>query len=151
MAKIRLSGKNGKGLEVLLDPEDYEKFKDRKWHLLAGRYAANGHDYLHRLIMNAPKGMVIDHLNHNTLDCRKKNLRIVSQAENCKNVKSPGYYFEKWCNKWHVEYHKVNFGRYNSEDEAKRAIRLARSGLTKDAVKSKVKLEFANVSDNCFK
>jgi len=145
MAKIKLSGKNGKGLEVLLDPEDYEKFKNKKWHLLAGRYAANGHDYLHRLIMSAPKGMVVDHRNHNTLDCRKKNLRIVTQTENCHNTKIKGYYFEKWCNKWHVEYRKVNFGRYKTEKEAQRAIRLARSGLSKEIVKQKVKEEFFGV------
>lgn len=145
MKKIQLNGKYGKGLEVLLDDEDYEKFKNKKWHLLVGRYAANGHNYLHRLIMNAPKGKVVDHLNHNTLDCRKNNLRIVTQAENCKNIKSPGYYYEKWCNKWHVEYHKVNFGRYKTEEQAKRAIRLARSGLSREEVKIKIKKEYLSV------
>lgn len=145
MARIELSGKHGRGLSVILDDDDYEKFKGCKWHLLDGRYAANGHEYLHRLIMEAPKGKVVDHLNHNTLDCRKKNLRIVSQTENCQNVKSLGYCFEKWCQRWHVEYHKVNFGRYKTEDEARRAIRLARSGLSREDVKRKIKMEFANV------
>lgn len=145
MAKIKLTGKHGKGLEVILDDDDYEKFKNKKWHLLDGRYAANGHSYLHRLIMNAPKGKVVDHLNHNTLDCRKKNLRVVSQTENCQNVKSPGYYFDKFTNTWHVEYKKVNFGRYKTENEAKRAVRLARSGLTRNLVKQKIKAEFENV------
>lgn len=145
MAEIELSGKHGKGLKVILDDDDYEKFKHKKWHLLASRYAANGHHYLHRLIMNAPKGMVVDHCNHNTLDCRKANLRIVSQAENCRNVKGLGYYFEKWSNKWHVEHKGVNFGRYKTEDEAKRAIRLARSGLSRESVKKKVKSEFGYV------
>lgn len=142
---IRLSGKNGKGLEVIVDDDDYNKFNDRKWHLVAGRYAANGHSYLHRLIMDAPKDKVVDHINHNTLDCRKKNLRIVTQAENCANVKSPGYYFEKWCGRWHVEYRKVNYGRYKTEKEAKRAIRLARSGLNRETVKQKVAKEFCSV------
>lgn len=145
MSEIWLSGKHGKGLRVILDDDDYEKFKDKSWHLLDGRYAANGHSYLHRLIMNAPKGMVVDHINHNTLDCRKKNLRIVSQAENCKNVKTAGYYFEKWANRWHVEYRKVNFGRYKTELEAKRAIRLARSGLSREIVQQKIRMEFGNV------
>lgn len=142
MAEIKLSGKHGRGLSVILDDDDYERFKDMKWHLLVGRYAANGHDYLHRLIMKAPKGMDVDHLNHNTLDCRKKNLRVVSHTENCRNTKSPGYYYEKWCDRWHVEYRKVNYGRYKTEREAKRAIRLARSGLSRELVKQKVKLEF---------
>lgn len=145
MKEIELSGKRGKGLKVMLDDEDYFRFKDKKWHLLANRYAANGHDYLHRLIMNAPEGKVVDHLNHNTLDCRKKNLRIVSQTENCKNTRSPGYYFEKWIGMWHVEYKKVNFGRYRTEAQARRAIRLARSGLSREAVKNKVRMEFESV------
>ena len=145
MKKIELSGKRGKGLYVILDDEDFEKFKNKNCYLLARRYAATNNQYLHRLIMNAPKGKVVDHLNHNTLDCRKKNLRVVTQAENCKNTKSPGYYFEKTCNKWHVEYKKVNFGRYNTESEAKRAIRLARSGLSRDIVKQKIKREFSYV------
>lgn len=41
--------------------------------------------YLHRLIMNNPKGLVIDHINHNTLDNRKCNLRAVSQSVNRTN------------------------------------------------------------------
>lgn len=145
MPKIKLSGKHGRGLEVIVDDDDYEKFKGKSWHLLVGRYAANGHDYLHRLIMKAPKGMDVDHLDHNTLDCRKKNLRVVSHAENCRNTKRPGYYYEKWCNKWHVEYKKVNFGRYATEEQAKRAIRLARSGLSREKVKLKIKREFESV------
>lgn len=149
--KIQLSGKHGKGLEAIVDEDDYERFKDKKWHLSVGRYAANGHDYLHRLVLNAPKGEVVDHLNHNTLDCRKKNLRIVSQAENCKNTKTPGYYFERWIGKWHVEYRKVNFGRYETEEEAQRAIRLARSGVSRETVKQKIKKEFANVQNHCTK
>lgn len=143
MARISLSGKHGRGLEVIVDDDGYEKFKDKKWHLLDGRYAANGHSYLHRLIMDAPKGKVVDHLNHNTLDCRKSNLRVVTQTENCQNTNTPGYYFEKWSGKWHVEYRKVNFGRHRTEPEAKRAIRLARSGLSRESVKEKVRREFA--------
>lgn len=40
---------------------------------------------LHRLITGAPDGMVVDHINHNTLDNRRANLRVVTIAENTQN------------------------------------------------------------------
>lgn len=43
--------------------------------------------WLHRLIMsNCPKGMVIDHINGNSLDNTRKNLRITTQSINRQNT-----------------------------------------------------------------
>lgn len=42
---------------------------------------------LHRFLLDAPEGMVVDHINHNTLDNRKSNLRILTHAENHQNRK----------------------------------------------------------------
>ena len=71
--------------------------------------------YLHRLIMGAEKGQVVDHINHNTLDNRKYNLRPCTHQENCrnKNMRTDnksgviGVYFSKEHNKWRAQI-KIN-------------------------------------------
>lgn len=147
--QIRLSGKRGAGKCVLVDDDIYTKYGHLKWHISAERYACRknkveGNVFLHRLIMNAPAGMVVDHLNHNTLDCRRSNLRVCTQAENCKNVKvSKGYYFDRWIGLFNVQYRGKYFGRYKTEQEARRAYRLACSGLTMPEVKAKIRREFS--------
>lgn len=38
--------------------------------------------YLHRFILRAPKDLLVDHINRNTLDCRRGNLRLATPLEN---------------------------------------------------------------------
>lgn len=79
---------------IVIDLEDVEKCKNYKWFLsfdeILNSFYVKTSKYpysLHRVIMNCPKGFVVDHINHNTLDNRKENLRICTHAENMKNRK----------------------------------------------------------------
>ena len=66
----------------------------------------------HRLVTDCPKGMVVDHINHNTLDNRKENLRVCTNQENCENRKGcndtnvnskhRNVYWRKTQKTWHV-------------------------------------------------
>src|SRR5205085_1670250 len=70
--------------------------------------------WLHRFIMNTPKGMYTDHINFNKLDCRKENLRICTYAQNNQNRKLridskhryKGVGFNKRYGKW---YSRITF------------------------------------------
>jgi len=77
---------------AIVDAEDYEWLCKYKWYaqrVKRNYYARNrrkgGVVSMHRVILNAPRGLVVDHINHNSLDNRKKNLRLCTVAENCRN------------------------------------------------------------------
>lgn len=59
--------------------------------------------YLHRLITNAPKGTVVDHINGDTLDNRKENLRVCSTKE---NIRNQTLHKDKWQKYRGVDYVK---------------------------------------------
>lgn len=82
------------GAEALVDADDYEELAKFKWRQNPhGGYAIRYHRVsgknkpvtMHRVIMKAPTGMVVDHKNGNPLDNRKENLRLCTQRENNMN------------------------------------------------------------------
>jgi hypothetical protein len=42
---------------------------------------------MNTIILNCPKGLKVDHINHDTLDNRKRNLRITTNDKNTQNRK----------------------------------------------------------------
>jgi hypothetical protein len=85
--------------DCLIDKEDVKKIKDLFWNIRYDKRHPKCTPYveshpmgkrlhLHRFIMNCPDDMVIDHINGNSLDNRKENLRICTQQINTCNRKS---------------------------------------------------------------
>ena len=90
--KIIVTTKKYGTSEILIDEEDYEKAKKYHWYVQDGYATANIKENgkrntirLHRLVLNYFDKLFIDHINHNTLDNRKMNLRIVTSSENQQN------------------------------------------------------------------
>ena len=91
------------GKVALVDDEDYEKVNKFRWRLKSDScnnyaYAVNykeipGADSkfvsLHRFIMNFPKEMIVDHKDHDGLNCQKLNMRVCSVDSNMRNTTSP--------------------------------------------------------------
>jgi hypothetical protein len=95
MKKIRLTGKHATGAFefALVDDEDFDLVSPFRWKAtppLSGgkRYAVrnvrvDGRHVtvsMHRFLMNEPIGMDVAHVNHNTVDNQKANLRICDRS-----------------------------------------------------------------------
>lgn len=146
MKKVELNGNLGKGKFALVDDEDFELVSKHKWYFTryanssifikgsSGKFSRRGKSIkfsMHRLIMNAPKGMEIDHIDNNGLNNQKSNLRICTHADNMRNIQkykkktSSKYKGVCWGNhdkKWlsYIRYNnkRFNLGHYNNEIEA---------------------------------
>jgi len=82
--------------------------------------------YLHRLVLDPPPGLVVDHIDGNSLNNTRANLRAVSQRENTWNVRpSEGRGISlrkgKWrARMWH-EGHRLELGSYAAKEDAIKA------------------------------
>jgi len=126
------------GHKILIDKKDFIKLKDWHWSIhrsgmkVRGYKKGEGHKKyrwaLHRIILDAPKGVEVDHINGNSLDNRRKNLRLCTRAENCQNRRGWGKYgkcISKSGNKFMVNIYKNNerkyLGSFTSIKEAQKA------------------------------
>src|SRR5581483_4605210 len=83
------------GDSAFVDAEDLEAVSCYSWskakHGGAVAYTGGGREnakmvYMHRLIMNAPDGTLVDHINRNPLDNRRLNLRFATRQQNAANM-----------------------------------------------------------------
>lgn len=86
--EIPLSGRLGAGKVTLIDEADLPLVTASRWHLNNG-YARTKRDnrmlLMHRLLLDPPDGMYVDHINGDRLDNRRANLRLVTPAQNMWN------------------------------------------------------------------
>lgn len=78
---------------ALVSDEDYERVVEMRWMKESIGYVKSTKWQsvrLHRFIMNAKYGDIVDHKNCNKLDNRRENLRFATKAQNAinKNIKS---------------------------------------------------------------
>lgn len=128
---------------TLIDDEDYEWLSTYKLFISNKRYnyvslsiktnGKWGRKDIHQLIMKTPKGMYTDHIDGNGLNNQKKNLRIVTNSQNCMNRISQkktssiykGVSWHKKNNKWLsnicINKKRISIGYFDNEKDAAKA------------------------------
>jgi len=129
---------NGRG-QTLVDDEDYEYLSSFRWRKI-GTDKKRGYAsteikgkffYMHRLLLEAPDEMQVDHINGDGLDNRRSNLRLCTNAENAMNMHvtngTSGFKGVSWSKerqKWeaYIKFHgrMIHLGRFNSPVDAAR-------------------------------
>lgn len=78
------------GFFTKVSDEDYDFLSQWKWHYnsrYAERTENNKHVRMHRFLLNAKDGDIIDHINGNALDNRRSNLRPATVSQNGMNMR----------------------------------------------------------------
>jgi len=137
-----------RGKFAIVDDDDFEKLAGYKWFAVKNGRSFYAHRMknskkarprqilvqMHRVILNAPDGVLVDHINHNGLDNRKANLRLATIEQNSWNRrKNPGNFTSKYkgvswhklSRKWHarIVYKQkwISIGYFDDEQSAARA------------------------------
>lgn len=114
------------GNTVLIDDEDYAIVEGRELSIIPNGYVMLNGQLLHRLIMKPPAHLIVDHRDHNILNCHKSNLRVCTHAENSwnrktnKNSISRGIFLERGYYRVRLtkNYQRYNVGAYLNIEEA---------------------------------
>lgn len=75
--------------QIFFDDEFANQIQGKNWSVIKVRnvfYARLGRTYMHRLVKDACRGQIVDHINGNGLDNRLENLRFTSAQGNRANT-----------------------------------------------------------------
>lgn len=152
---IKLNRRIGDGpTETLIDTEDLERVHNASIGLyilptylgyvqiclrksvLGRRYATTPH----RFVMGEPRGLEVDHVNHDTFDNRKANLRTATHAQNHQNRAGAGPASQThvrgvrargsgFATRVRVNGREIYVGTYPTLEEAAEAVSAARARL----------------------
>ena len=131
---------------ALVSPEDADRVLEHTWRLHTGtgyarRSVGRAPIYLHRWLMGLVPGdgLEVDHENRCKLDCRRRNLRVVTRAQNGQNVGSHRDAASEhrgvrrggrgWRAEVYVAGHRYYLGMFTDELDAARAAEAARAEL----------------------
>lgn len=153
------------GQIALVDDQDFELAKRWNWRVQKNRHTwyaigqnwINGKTkkiFMHRIILPTPKGVDVDHIDHDGLNNQRSNLRIATRSQNNQNQRPrkttsqfKGVSWDQYTNKWRayifVERKQIHLGYFKIEREA---------ALAYDQVAKKYFGEFAqlNFEDSFF-
>lgn len=90
-----------KGQKTMVDDADYDHLTQWNWHFGANGYAVREQHLgmkdgkrirrtvlMHRELVDAPKGLDVDHVNENKLDNRRSNIRLATRSQNKANMRA---------------------------------------------------------------
>lgn len=117
-----------------IDYNDFEKIKNKTWYVSCGKrhnYAIStcSKIFMHRLILNAPDNMEVDHKDGNGLNNRRDNIRICTKSQNQANqLVRKGMKFKgirknknRWCARIRINGSEIHLGSFEKEEDAAKA------------------------------
>lgn len=132
-----------RGLVARVSDADFERVNRYKWSCDGNGYVCRMESFvdadgtrrrrkvmLHRFILNAPSHLQVDHINHDILDNRRQNIRLVTRQQNRANSRPKrggssrykGVHWhkprQKWCAMIRVNGVKYHLGTFASEAQA---------------------------------
>lgn len=133
-------GKDNELCRALISNEDINKISRHRWTLNDNGYIRTFKNtkpvYLHRYLADCPDGLEVDHINHNKLDNRRDNLRVVTRKINALNKIAKCYTYigdrklaKPWCVRIIKDGKPCLFKYFATEREAQEAVKAKRKEI----------------------